>query len=66
MNRYSIITTDTTGHTMLKIKYTFPEDIGEYTCRARNNAGEAVTIAHLIPEGSSHTYLHLIVIDLCT
>lgn len=52
-NRYSILTTESSGHTMLTIRFTFPEDVGEYTCTVRNDAGEAVTIGHLIPEGKS-------------
>ena len=43
--------TESSGHAMLTIRLTFPEDLGEYTCTARNAAGEAVTIGYLIPEG---------------
>lgn len=49
--RYSVMNTESSGHAMLTIRITFPEDLGEYTCTARNDAGEAVTIGHLISEG---------------
>ena len=50
--RYSIMNTETSGHAQLTIRMVFPEDLGEYTCTARNEAGEAITIGHIIPEGN--------------
>lgn len=44
--------TEASGHAMLTIRIVFPEDLGEYTCTARNEAGEAISIGHLIPEGT--------------
>jgi len=43
--------TEAAGHATLTIRMTFPEDLGEYTCTAKNDAGEAITIGHLVPEG---------------
>lgn len=41
------------GHAGLKINEVFPEDAGDYTCIARNKAGEARTTANLAVECKS-------------
>jgi len=42
---------DSEGVCKLAISEVFPEDAGEYTCRAINKVGEAVCAASLIVEG---------------
>ena len=58
--RYSIMNTEMSGHAQLHIRITFPEDLGEYTCTLRNDAGEATTIGLLVSEGklALNTFLH--------
>jgi len=40
-----------TGTCVLEIPEVFPEDAGEFTCRAVNPFGEATTTANLLVEG---------------
>lgn len=47
------IVQDTEGVCSLAITEVFPEDAGEYTCRAINPVGEAVCVSSLVVEGMS-------------
>ena len=46
------IVQDTEGVCSLAITEVFPEDAGEYTCRAVNPVGEAVCMSSLVVEGN--------------
>ena len=45
-----------TGECTLLIPEVFPEDAGEYACRAVNPFGESVTTANLLVEGKNYFY----------
>lgn len=48
-----VIYQDTEGVCKLAISEVFPEDAGDYTCRAINRIGEAICATSLIVEGNS-------------
>lgn len=50
------IVQDTEGICSLAITEVFPEDAGEYTCRAVNPVGEAVCTSSLIVEGKKSIF----------